>query len=975
MLTTDNTVRGRLAAADRERQKEAGGRWLLRSLSLFWAVVLAAFVLDAALHLAAGWRLGILLALLAAALAAGARAWHTAFVRRNPLERIARWLESRDPSLGSRLINLLQLQSQVEDPSLPPLTRSLARQAVEAYARDLSAVPIEAAARTGEAARQAKRAAWAFLVFAAILAACFRVTALEFARFLDPFGDHPPYSFTRLEILDPGPAGTNVLYDHGLVVKVRAMGHQPREVILSSFPVGHPEQALDVPMFDQGGAGFHQVVDHVRGERMLVARTRDGASRSRQVRVGVVLTPQLEKAFVTVAPPAYTGLAATENPYQFQGVQALEGSEVRFRFASNRPLRNGVIEVVSGDQPPRRVSMVPTAEREVAGAFMAAESGRLRFSLIDTNHLPSQGDWEGPLTVTHDLPPEVRITDPDKDAFIAADLHIEGHIEAGDDYGLRSLRVHVGLNGTYPEPRITPFPTNPVVRDAHDVVDLSPAAQGAHPGDTLSIFAEAIDNAPEPHVARSQTVQLKVISVEAYNSFLREQTDLADTEAKYGGLLDDLRDLVEEQRKLAAGAKRLEEELARQEPGRRGSLDMQADDLAVRQNELNHKLGKLADRMEHFVRENPVYDAEKELQATLRKEADTLRASAATNSAATRDLARTEPAKPGAARWSPESMASFRKAGEAQADKLGGSGGETEKQIAQTLDDLRLMQELQKDFAQFEELYHSQEEVALHTQAYNHPGALPREDQLALKDLAAREKEVGDLLGPLEQKLRQDAAAADQTFPKAARSGRELADKLQQGRFAPTAHQATDRMLAGDGEPSHRIAERLRADMEKLFSQCKGGNGQCPDEGELDDYLRLQLGQNPGHNFAQMGQSRKFPHPGGKGAKPGTGQAGQAGQGGSSGFAMADAPAASVLGNEQAAKHGAPTSAQSSRFGKGAGATAGQAADAQGGPADTVKALNPINRQSGAVASENVPAEYVDLVDSYFRVLTAPKKP
>ena len=52
-----------------------------------------------------------------------------AYVRRNQLERIARLLETRDPALGSKLINVLQLQSQTNDPALAELTRQMAQQA------------------------------------------------------------------------------------------------------------------------------------------------------------------------------------------------------------------------------------------------------------------------------------------------------------------------------------------------------------------------------------------------------------------------------------------------------------------------------------------------------------------------------------------------------------------------------------------------------------------------------------------------------------------------------------------------------------------------------------------------------------------------------------------------------------------------------------------------------------------------------
>ena len=967
MLNTQQTVLGRLASADREHQKEAGGRFLFRSLKYVWAGILAAFVLDVALHLSVGWRLGLLLAMVAGAMGLAGIAWHTAFVRRNPLERIARFLEIRDPALGSRLINLLQLEAQTTDPSLTPLTRLLARQAVDGYAGGLQGVPLENLARTGDLARQLKLAAWGLLAFAVILAAGFRVTAIEVARFADPFGDHPPYSFTRLEIADPGPAGTNVLFGKGLVIKVKASGHQPKDVFLTSFPPGHPEKASTVPMFDKGGAGYHQLLDNVRTELVVFAHTRDAACRSKQVLIGLVLTPQLEKAFVQVSPPAYTGLKPEEKPYAFKGVQALEGSQIRFRLSSNRPLRNGVVEVISGDQPTQRVPLTPTADNEVSGAFTAADSGRLRFSLVDTDRLPSQGDWEGPLTVTHDLPPEVRVSDPEKDAFIAADFKIEGHIEASDDYGLRSLRIHQGINGEYPDPRIVSYPTNPIVRDSHEVVDLSPAALGAQPGDVISLFAEALDTAPQTHLARSQTVRLKVISVEDYNNFLRRETDLADTEAKYQGLLDDLQELVDHQKKLGDTARKLEDQLEKADPKERENLALQLDDLLAKQNELNQKLDKFADRMDHFVRDNPTYDVEKDLQKMLQKQAAGIRESANTNNASARAIAQRSSPSSGGRQLSPDLMKDFKQASDEQVARLGGAEQSAEKELAQTLEDMSLMQALQKDFNQFQELFRVQEELALHSQAYNHPGELNREDQLALKELAATQKEVGDLLDQLQKKLGEDAKAAQKLFPKAAKSAQDLAGKIDDLRLPPIARQATGQMLAGNGERSYRLAERLRSEMEKLFSECKGGDGlPCED---LDNYLTLQRGLNPGNNFSQMAKSRKFGHARGQGQSMGMGQ----GQAGASGYAVMDAPSAAVLGNEQSAKHGNASSRQSSRFGKGAGELAARSGNGQPDKADVVKGLNPLNRQSGAVASDSVPEEYSDVVDNYFKVLTTKK--
>src|SRR5208282_853798 len=121
-------------------------------------------------------------------------------------------------------------------------------------------------------------------------------------------------------------------------------------------------------------------------------------------------------------------------------------------------------------------------------------------------------------------------------------------------------------------------------------------------------------------------------------------------------------------------------------------------------------------------------------------------------------------------------------------------------------------------------------------------------------------------------------------FPKAASSGRDLAASISDLRFASLARQATGQMLAGHGDRSFRLADRLREEMEKLFSDVQPGGSKCPGCDELDSYLKLQRGLNPGNNFAQMGRSRKSGVNSGRGLGQGMGQ----GDSSQSGYAMMD---------------------------------------------------------------------------------------
>jgi hypothetical protein len=354
------------------------------------------------------------------------------------------------------------------------------------------------------------------------------------------------------------------------------------------------------------------------------------------------------------------------------------------------------------------------------------------------------------------------------------------------------------------------------------------------------------------------------------------------------------------------------------------------------------------------------------LQDDLREQAQSIRQSTRTNDTASLDVAqRSSP--PGGRQLSPEMLQDFKKASDTQIAQLGGVHEQNEKQVEQRLEAMTQMQELINDFNAFESLFHTQEELAEQAKPYDRAGPLTREDQLALKDLAGTEKKVSDALDQLRDQLRNDSAAADKLFPKAAQSGRELPDKIGANRLKPLADQAAGQMLAGNGEQSYDTAERLRGEMEKMFGQCQSGN--CPNADELDSYLRLQK-MNPGNTFNQMARSRKF----GLGQGQSEGDEGE-GQSGKSGYAMTDGSNMKVLGNETSAHNSNKGSAhQSSRFGKGGGAAL---AGGQGQTIepDTIKGLNPVNRQSSAVSSESVIEEYNDVVENYFKTITTRKDP
>ena len=951
----------KLAAADRAHQRQLGLEFLLRAAKYAGPVLLALFALDVALHLGAGWRLGLAVGALAAALATGGWSLYVGTVRRNSPEKTARLLESRDAALGSKLINFLQLRRSLEGQSA--LTRQLGEQALSDYSDRLAGVDFRPLTRTPNLRRHRNRALIVLGVSALALAACYPISRLEFLRFADPFGDHPPFSLTRLEITEPA-EGATVVYNQSIVVKARSSGHQPDELYLSFYDPAKPADVHTVPMFGKGDLGFLQEVGGVKSDLLVYAHTKSGHSVSARRRIVVGLTPQVDAAFVTIAPPAYTGIKPAEGPFKFKEVKALAGSEIRFRLRSNRPLAGGSIDVQTENAPAAPVALQPGAENEVGGGFTSAESGRLRFAVTDVAKNVSQQNLSANLVVTHDLPPEISIETPPDDSFVCEDFKVEARITAMDDYGLKTIRIHRALNDVFSAPRVVEFSqitTSTTEKMEFDIKDL-----GVQPGDVISFFAEAVDTCPDPHLSRSKTVHLMVISTEEYNNFIRERRDISDIQEKYSALLNEFHDLVDEQKAISDRIKDMQDKIAKGESDPK-NLQPELDKLLARQAELNQKLAAMADKMEHFVREKPAYDLETDLQQTLTQKAGEIRESLQQNNDALKRTA--EKMAAAGNQLSPagnaEALQSLQEQSDQQLAKLDQTRQAAEEQIMPPLEDASQMNRIVSDMNKFKSLYEAQQAATEQAKTMQDKPDLAEADKLALKQLAGTERAVQDALKQLADDLREHADAAQEKFPQAAASARELAASVGSGQLTALARRASANMLAGDGPRSYDSAEALRDAMSKLFHDTEQGQGTR--RGELDQYLRLQRGRNTGNTFNQMSQCRKAGF--GRGGQRGQGQGqGSEGEGGLDGYSTGVSQSFGVLGGENlnGGQPGHPSASGSRGNARAAGP--GQRTDAD--RADAPGSTNATNRNTDGVRSENPMEDYRDAIDAYFNTIT-----
>ena len=941
----------RRAGALHSRQR--GMMLVLRSAVWLVVAIPLLMVADVLFHFSNPLRLAGGIGMVVAALTVIAVAAGIACFVRPPLLRIARLLESRNPALGSKLVNILQLAADANSEQAAPLTRDLARRAVADAGRTLDLPALPPLAREPLLPRRALHAGVAAFTLLVLTLAGGRHVRQEWLRFLDPYGDHPPFSLTHLEILKPA-VGDLVLYDSSVTVEVRASGHQPRALFLTAKPVGEETNGITVPFSARGDGTFVGRLETIRQPLELIAHTGDGASRSHRRVLGLVLTPQLGAAVVRIVPPTYTGQKAREVPYQFTALQVLEGSQLGFQVASNRPLGSGKISFENGSETPATFPLQPAAEGPAEKAhadFTADRSGRLSFTLVDVAGNAATVTPTASLTVTRDLPPAIAITVPEKDALVVAGLALAVTVDATDDYGLHSMRLHIGINDKF-------LPLEPVLFDALDTrrhrishpLDL--AQLGAKPGDKIALFAEAVDTRPEPQITRTGTRRMEVITEEDYNDRLREKVDVAMIAGKYEALLKRFEEQIAAQKRIEMKLAELQKEQANSEKSLAGMAEAFAE-----QNQLNQRLEQTADDMAKFGRDKPVYDFEKDLQEKLREQSAAIRESVEKNRAAGEKALEADPPPP--APPSVAAMEGLEKAAREQRERLQGGSDRAKQEIQEPLQDLAHLHELMKDFNRFQQLTDEQRELAAQTQAYQNKPQLNAEDRLALRDLGAHQRELAPKLDSLAKKLEHDAAAAEKNFPEAAGSARELAEQIEAAEMPGLARQAAQSMLESKAGEAQAQANNLLAEMERLFSE-EGQQGQQGVAQGLDRALQLQRKMQGGDSLRQMMLSKNFR------PLPGEGASG----GGLGGF-MADSAMVGepqLLGGESLLD--GPIASSIAGLGDQGGPGQPGAPTARLDPADQAKVDQQSARRTTTPGGSTLLLDYETIADAYFRRLT-----
>jgi hypothetical protein len=969
MLKPEQQIQRQLTQAGRKLQRYEGRLWWLRGIPAGLLALAVFIALDLAFQFGTATRVIALLVALASCVSFGIWALWVGYGRTADPRRVARHLESRDPSLGSSLINFLDLGDTAQDASLPALTREMAKHAQHTHATNVSTRELPPLVANSKLRPTCKY--FGIFLLCTVIASVFAwpVLRAHLPRLINPFGNYPPYSMTTLSFLEPGTEADPIVFGEPLRITVAVKGHHPNQVDLVYWPTARPDEVFRMSMIDRGPDGFVQQIAELTEALTIVAETPDGRSRTPERTIDLILTPKLERVEVSITPPAYTGLPAVQRPYKFTELRALAGSSIAFTAHSNRTLASGLIELERPlqDEPFQTIEMSPQESQSVQGAFTVEQSSGFTLILTDSDGLHSEPSPRGSIDALEDRAPSVSITEPGAVSLLALDASIEVKIEAHDDYGLAELRIHRAINDIFGAPEV--IPAAPKTRRMSHSWTLDFATVGVQAEDVVTLFVEVIDTAPESQMARTEMIRIAAISIEDYNSLLREEVDLNRIAKKYTALRKAFEHAMAEQEAVQKEADALREKLAKTSaPEERSALMKELEHLLKRQERLNEQLEQIAQQLESSVRESPLYDVESEFFQRFQKEAAELREAAAQNQSANEHIQEQLQQDNLSAEQQAELMEQFDQALQAQREQLVGKQASVEA-ASETMDDMADFHEMVKNFNRFTTLANQQRALTEKVTAFDHSGRLDRADQLALRDLASEQKAIADELQLLSDKMRKDAEQSREQFPQAAASSISFAEAIEMSRAPKLSRQATQAMLDSQGDQSTALASATSDAMESLIGQCNGGMQKMSEE--LDKKLSATRSGNAGQTFEQMLENMKMRYAA-NGQLSGIGKSGRGSAGNAGSYSVNTGEAPSLRGNESLAAEGESATQNNASEGNSDGEgthTANEVINASGAPG-TLSEMEEQHRQSESIRAESLFIEHDSIVDAYFKKIT-----
>lgn len=837
-------------------------RAVLWTLGGLLVLGLLALIIDAVLSLASWGLLVVDLAMLGLFIGAVVYVVLQAYRHLYNPRRVARLLEERAGIRDSRLINAVDFTDSEREPASFALVDRAIDEG-ESVAEHLSP---STAVRSGPLFKAMGVAAGAMLIVLVSFLAAPRLFARVLPRYLDPLGNHPPFTLIDFDVtITP----EKIYHGHSATITVALSGPDlPND---ADIVFVDREEQQRVPMFVAAEKTFVLPLERVVASRRFYVDTPKGRSDFYTLPVHAV--PLIEHAAVGYRFPDYTSWPSSEHPLDSRGIRAIVGTSAIVSASSNIPLKHGLLELLpaeadaEGKAEQVTLAVDPEDSRKVSGSFEVSRNGRFRLSLVGENGAPSDETVEGRITATPDKAPRVAILSPEPQVIAVENWKVPVVIQATDDVAIVEVHMFAAVNGWGPSPlEVAVDQTQNTLARGFYEFDL--ATLGAKPGDVITYYASAYDNfPPDGQFTDTDTYIIQVISEDEYLEFARTKVRMDDITAEveaFQARLDELRqqreealqELKELQEKLAANG-----ELSEEDQRRMAELQKQLEDFAEQTKQLADQMRERAAHPELYEFEQPYFEQLKSLAEQLDKQA------AAASEVA--EQLQNMPQSPGAQRR--QGLQQAADEFERQQEPFDSPSQQQTDSMQEDLEKIKMADDMMAQAERIRSVIEQQRDLADRMAQFNNRDDLSRDEQRRLQRMAKQQDLLRQELEEAARDLREAAEKAKDELPKTAGDAMKICDAISQMQIPQDQDNAAQSARDGSPKDAHQSAEEAAQKLESLLSQCQGMQQQAGTE--LDGGLGLSR-QQMQKALQQLSQGRNLPGFGNKQGSAGQGFSG-----------------------------------------------------------------------------------------------------
>lgn len=490
-----------LQAFARRRRRLILLRGGLATLAVLIAAMLVVAALDYWLPLLRDWvRWALSATAYAAVLGVAWRLWLRPLLDVPDARQLARLVEHAAPALREDLLSAVELGHASAAGFDSAQFRALLQSDVALRVRDLK---VKSLLPVGLLKRYINVMALIGLVVVGLIG----LSGLRFGalllRALMPGANLDRVSATRIVILEPNPASQTVPQGDALRLEIELQGELAGSARLETEGASQGRVVTEMTPL-----GKHRFATAIQvGRENLRYRVQAGDALTRRYDLTAVARPY-EVAFdKTYQYPAYSRIPPKSVREAGGGLACLEGAAVDLKITTSQPVRQGELRVEQGARN-SVVPLEPLPDGRMHAIIPLTGSGSYRVHLVAAGSgFENKFSPEYELRAEPDLPPTIKLEEPDQDLVAAADQSVTLAASAGDDIGLARIVQRVKVNeGAWSEAVLQ----QNAGRQAHVEREWDLAAEGVKPGDVITSQVVATDL--KGNRAESRSLQILIVA-------------------------------------------------------------------------------------------------------------------------------------------------------------------------------------------------------------------------------------------------------------------------------------------------------------------------------------------------------------------------------------------------------------------------------------------------------------------------------